>query len=79
MDFPEPVQPAAAIRGSTNEENPPRNDSHSAEETAYHPEEHGIGRGDRHAKPNDQLQHNDDHAWPQPKRLLLSRFVGISV
>ena len=40
-------------------------------------DEHGFGHDDRDAKTNQPLQYHDDHAGPQPERLLKSRFVSL--
>jgi len=48
---------------------PPHEDSHSPDDSAKHCVHKSFGHDYRDTKPDQPLQHHDNHAWQQPQRL----------
>ena len=61
----------------TAEEPPPDDNRHPAQESEEDAEFLGLWDDDGDDKPEQPLQHHDDHAGPQTELLLRSRFAGL--
>ena len=62
--------------GRAAEEHPPHDDGRCADDAPNHSDgQFGIGRDNRAAEHDEQLDDGDDHRGPQPERFLSSHFM----